>query len=197
MSNSSTSCSFPVPVRQPLPSICKRVKNVMLLNQYKNSQGLYDITDFLSKVNLSLLGTSLQDDRKLSTSAQTLTNMLIEMKGWVADIPAVVQAQRFGNTAFRTWHKRATQAADEFIAGLLPEEHQGVANEIKTYWLESFGNNTRIDYGTGHELCFITMLTALTKLGVFQTTPQEYQVLALDVFRAYLNLVRELQKVLN
>lgn len=46
--------------------------------------------------------------------------------------------------------------------------------------LESFGNSTRIDYGTGHEFKFCAFLCCLMKLGV---VPQEAAApLALKVF---------------
>jgi hypothetical protein len=78
-----------------------------------------------------------------------LIEMLQQMKGWVAEIPPAQQAQRFGNTAFRIWHDRVTtvwrsdyvsqsrmcrldaQAADGFLATLLPEPLAHYASEIK------------------------------------------------------------------
>ena len=35
---------------------------------------------------------------------------------------------------------------------------EDVAVELASYFVESFGNGTRIDYGTGHETCFVAML---------------------------------------
>ncbi len=37
--------------------------------------------------------------------------------------------------------------------------------EISAYLTESFGNETRIDYGTGHELAFLMFLMCLFKVG--------------------------------
>lgn len=51
--------------------------------------------------------------------------------------------------------------------------------EVKTYLLDSFGSYERIDYGTGHELNFVTFLLCLFKLGVFKQ----------DDFRAVINKV--------
>ena len=39
--------------------------------------------------------------------------------------------------------------------------------ELAPYLLDSFGNSTRIDYGTGHEMAFVMLLCALFKLEVF------------------------------
>lgn len=34
-----------------------------------------------------------------------------------------------------------------------------------TYFMDSFGNFSRIDYGTGHEIAFIMFLCCLFKIG--------------------------------
>lgn len=42
---------------------------------------------------------------------------------------------------------------------------QAAAEELSAYWADSFGNSTRIDYGTGHETTFAALLFCLAKLG--------------------------------
>ena len=51
--------------------------------------------------------------------------------------------------------------ADEcipLIQSVLPKSLAGAAQEIAPYFLDSFGNCTRIDYGTGHETNFCAFL---------------------------------------
>ena len=64
--------------------------------------------------------------------------------------------------------------------------------EIVTYLIDSFGNSTRIDYGTGHEISFIMFLCCLFKIGVLG----DYDKVATGccVFPRYLDLARKLQK---
>ena len=57
---------------------------------------------------------------------------------------------------------------------------------------DSFGNATRIDYGTGHEACFISLLLCLWKLGVL--TPDDLPAVGLYVFVEYIALMRRIQK---
>ena len=59
------------------------------------------------------------------------------------------------------------------IAELLPEGCKDAAVELNTYLLDSFGSNVRIDYGTGHELAFLTFLYCLVKLGVYDKSDYE------------------------
>lgn len=63
--------------------------------------------------------------------------------------------------------------------------------ELAAYFSESFGNATRIDYGTGHELSFIVWLRCLDRLGVL--APADRPAVILRVFQRYLLLMRELQ----
>jgi hypothetical protein len=49
---------------------------------------------------------------------------------------------------------------------LLPQELSAAAVELLPYWLDSFGNPTRIDYGTGHETTFVAFLYCVAALGL-------------------------------
>lgn len=51
------------------------------------------------------------------------------------------------------------------IQGVLPENLYRAVPEIMYYLTEGFGNSTRIDYGTGHEISFIMFLCCLFKIG--------------------------------
>lgn len=74
---------------------------------------------------------------------------------------------------------------------MLPETWKGAAVELAPYLVESFGNATRIDYGTGHETNLAALLFCLAKLGV--VTDADRKALVLRVFKRYLDLVRRIQ----
>ena len=65
--------------------------------------------------------------------------------------------------------------------------------ELEGYLLDSFGNATRLDYGSGHELAFAAFLCCLAVLEVFEE--QDFQALVLRVFNRYLQLVRKVQRI--
>ena len=54
-----------------------------------------------------------------------------------------------------------TLLGDELVAS-------GAIDEVLPYLEASFGDDTRIDYGTGHELNFVAWLCCLSKVGVFE-----------------------------
>ena len=90
---------------------------------------------------------------------------MTQAKGWVADIPPIQQSMRFGNKAFRTLAQHVMMAAlPAFLASLLGPGAGGSGcgrSELSAYLDESFGNQQRIDYGTGHELNFVLFLLCL------------------------------------
>ena len=67
----------------------------------------------------------------------------------------------------RTWFARMSESAEGLLQGILPPDLAPAAAELAPYWADSFGNATRIDYGTGHETTFAALLCCLAKLGVF------------------------------
>lgn len=83
------------------------------------------------------------------------------------------------------------EAAPQLVAEVLPEELQGAAEELSGYLADSFGNATRIDYGTGHETTFCALLYCLAKLGVVGR--DDAQALVTRVFARYLQLMRKIQ----
>lgn len=67
-----------------------------------------------------------------------------------------------------------------FSLQLLPPELSGAAVELLSYWLDSFGNPTRIDYGTGHETTFVAFLYCAAALGL--VTEEDRAALVCVVF---------------
>ena len=55
----------------------------------------------------------------------------------------------------------------------------------------SFGNATRIDYGTGHENTFIAFLLCLHELGL--VCEDDQKALVMRVFAKYISVMRKLQ----
>ena len=62
----------------------------------------------------------------------------------------------------------------------LPKKLHVAIPELTEYLNKGFGNETRIDYGSGHELSFAAWLSGIALLGGFD--PSDYQALALKVF---------------
>ena len=73
------------------------------------------------------------------------------------------------------------KVSDDAIQGLLPDKMpSSAAKELSTYFRDGFGNATRIDYGTGHEMAFLFFLNGLFKVGALQE--EDVQPVGLIVF---------------
>ena len=75
----------------------------------------------------------------------------------------------------------------------LPKSHSALLPELIYYFNNAFGNWTRIDYGSGHELSFLGYLTVLRYTGLLNE--QDEQDMVFSLFERYLNVCRKLQKV--
>jgi len=103
--------------------------------------------------------------------------------------PPLDTGSRFGNPAFRTYLTDIDSHLQAWHAKLGIQ--QDAVEEVSTYFAQSFGSSTRIDYGSGHELNFILWLLCLNRLG---TLPRDsFPQLALIVFPRYLRLMRAVQ----
>lgn len=74
------------------------------------------------------------------------------------NFPPLQQPMRFGNKAFRSWLDKVITDIISLHESILPKELYPAIIELGPYLCESFGNYTRIDYGTGHETTFMLWL---------------------------------------
>nr|CAD7447434.1 unnamed protein product [Timema bartmani] len=169
----------------------RAVTSVEDMNIWKESEAYSEIIGFIIALNEAVKGKPLTIDCLLAEVPQNLLELLNKLDLWVEGTPPVEQPQRFGNQAFRTWFERLKREALELLQQALPERFHRAVPEVMFYLVEGFGNSTRIDYGTGHELAFLMFLCCLFKIGALKSLDQEAVVT--KVFNRYLQLVRKLQ----
>lgn len=140
-----------------------------------------------------MVGLESKSVASVSQAVESLVSVLDKLSDWVDEIPPEVHSLRYGNPAFRTWFARLEEEGKGLVEGVLREAGVGVeaAEGVAPYFQEAFGNRTRIDYGTGHETCFVAFLFCLAKLGVLMEG--DCAAVVLKVFDRYLRLMRKLQ----
>lgn len=155
-----------------------------------------DMTHFVTSSAYHLLNASLEKFCLLSKGVLSNSNdydhpaivrvlkLLNSIELELSQIDPIVQPMRFGNKAFRIFHARLAEVADGLICNAVDGE--SLLGELRPYLLDSFGNPTRIDYGTGHELSFFAFLVILVETEVL---PEKAEVVTV-LFREYLRLVR-------
>lgn len=131
-------------------------------------------------------------DSDLSPAIKAILSILNKVEDVAKRSPPEEQGDsRFGNKGFRDfldlaakehkcWHEELGVSPDEAIL------------EVSTYFLQSFGNRTRIDYGSGHELNFMLWLLCLYQLRII--TLSDFRPIVLRIFTRYLDLMRLIQK---
>ncbi|ROW13506.1 hypothetical protein VPNG_04423 [Cytospora leucostoma] len=161
-----------------------------------------------------LIGGKRQDPE----SVQKLRALLERTETFIDEAPPDPGPRRFGNVSFRKWSQLLEDRVDGLLREFLSEEvlgfktsgqtpaHEtseedgggsvlGAIDELKAYFLGSFGSSQRLDYGTGHELSFLAFLGCLWKLGFFKNGAQGGDIersIVLGVFEPYLKVVRRL-----
>jgi serine/threonine-protein phosphatase 2A activator len=127
----------------------------------------------------------------LSPAVKTILSILDETETLCKDSPPDDQGgSRFGNKTFRLFLDKVKQRAPQWHSQLGVENPDAVA-EVATYLNQSFGNRSRIDYGSGHELNFMIWLLCLYQLRIVQRS--DFKALVLRVFERYLEVMRLVQ----
>ncbi|XP_011876000.1 PREDICTED: serine/threonine-protein phosphatase 2A activator [Vollenhovia emeryi] len=171
----------------------KCVKTPGDLPLWQKSEAYYEYLGFILALNGAVQGNALDGQCPQSPVINNVIQMLNKFDEWIKEIPPTEQPQRFGNKSFRTWHERLEQNAVEELKQVLPEDLHRAIPEIVQYLYESFGNPTRIDYGTGHEMAFLMFLCCMFKIHAFEESDKIAVVT--KVFNRYLELVRRLQLI--
>lgn len=189
------------------------------VTRFLTTKGYRDIGVFVLQLNRALCprrnpsgGVSktfplIGGDREDPDSVRKIRTLLEKTAAIIDEAPPDTGPRRFGNISFRKWYG----LLEERVDGLLREfvsrdvlrftttdepyhggegEVAGAFDELKAYFLGSFGSSQRLDYGTGHELSFLAFLGCLWKLGAFKAGTRSGEIersLVLGVFEPYVD----------
>ncbi|KAJ3144983.1 Serine/threonine-protein phosphatase 2A activator 2 [Irineochytrium annulatum] len=180
--NGSSSSTFRVPTRAILSKDD--------LERWQGSPVYAEFVGYIERLNAAAKNKTLSADVPQSETVKAIQHVLDIVESWVTEIPPVDNAKsRFGNVSFQTWYDRLKENCVSLISPIVTDPD--AAKEVSTYLLNSFGNRTRIDYGTGHEAHFIAFLLCLDKLG--KVSEEDLPALVLKVFWRYIGVMRTLQ----
>ncbi|PSC73914.1 serine threonine-phosphatase 2A activator [Micractinium conductrix] len=180
-----------VPLGHTFVPPTKRIHSPEQLKAFLRSDTARGFVSFILALNEAVKGRQLSDKCEVSEAVQRLLRLLDTLWRWVEETPPAAHTLRYGNPAYRTWFARMAEAAPQLTAEVLPAGLEGAAVELAGYLSDSFGNATRIDYGTGHETTFCALLYCLARLGVVGAA--DAAALVTRVFARYLELMRKIQ----
>ncbi|XP_071450733.1 serine/threonine-protein phosphatase 2A activator isoform X2 [Hetaerina americana] len=158
---------------------------------WDKSEAYCEYVGFILALNEAVKGKPISCSFYEGPGIKGMVSMLDTLSQWIDETPPIDQPQRFGNQAFRTWHGRVKENGLKLLQDALPESLHRAVPELLGYLTESFGNSTRIDYGTGHEMAFAMLMCCLFKIGALGDNERVAAVFC--TFNRYLELVRKLQ----
>ncbi|PWY97480.1 putative RRD2-activator of the phosphotyrosyl phosphatase activity of PP2A [Testicularia cyperi] len=177
----------------------KRIVSPESLKRFERSESFAEILAFIQICNDSVVGKTLLDEVSLSPASTALLSILEQVKNLRDSTPADTSgdSSRFGNPAFRTFYAKIRENNDRLhrlIPGLKGDSPPEVAarKELSVYFQESWGNEKRIDYGSGMELNMACWLLCLCKLQILKL-PEDGPALVLKVFWQYIQVMRDIQ----
>lgn len=150
------------------------------------------MTAFIFTLSESVEDTTISSvrGRKADPIIDTLLRILDEAEAIVSACPPQdTEGSRFGNKVFRDYLDN--------VETKFPAWHDALGvstaarEEVSTYLQHSFGNWTRIDYGSGHELNFFVWLLCLYRISLLPRSA--FPHISLVVFPRYLKLMRTIQ----
>jgi serine/threonine-protein phosphatase 2A activator len=173
----------------------RRILTTEDLEKWKDSATHSEIVQFVEELAQSVIGKTNDVECEISESTQGLLDILDIVLKIIVEHPVSDKgSSRFGKLEFRDVYDEITDTSRAFmrehIKALVQDEDPTV--ELAVYFNESWGNRTRIDYGSGHELNFLAFLLCLKKLDIIK--PTDYTGVVLKVFNKYISVMRVLQR---
>ncbi|KAL1457947.1 hypothetical protein WDU94_008127 [Cyamophila willieti] len=158
---------------------------------WENSEAYHEYQGFILAMNEAVKGKAIDTKVEPSDNVMGIYQVLEHFNKLIDETPPIDQPQRFGNKAFAQWLNKVGECCQTELQRALPEKFHPAIPEISVYLKEGFGNSTRIDYGTGHEMAFCMFLLCLFRIGAL--TMDDKVTVVNRVFVRYLDLVRRLQ----
>jgi serine/threonine-protein phosphatase 2A activator len=85
----------------------------------------------------------------LPQNVSKVLHLLDRLEDLVEETPLEPATGRFGNPAFKAWFAKMEHAAAPLLLEMLGDQRAPAVIELQAYLISSFGNATRIDYGSG------------------------------------------------
>jgi Phosphotyrosyl phosphate activator (PTPA) protein len=171
------------------------------LDKFKTSETCSSLLNFVQSCTSAVMGKTVsqytKDISQLNPVIQKIHSFMMKLSEYIDEIPPLKQPMRFGNKSFRTWHQKLTIESRIFLTDVLTSQSSVIDNindmveELSSYMNSSFGNEVRIDYGTGHELNMLVFFYCLYQLKIL--SDEDLSGLILCGFTSYIKVMRKLQ----
>uniref|UniRef100_A0A803NM17 peptidylprolyl isomerase n=1 Tax=Cannabis sativa TaxID=3483 RepID=A0A803NM17_CANSA len=186
-----------VPIETPpfqFQTPSKRIQSPEDIRRFHESFSGKNFLGFIVALSESVRGRKISDPvHHQSPITDSIVSILETLIQWVDEIPPTQMKSRYGNVSYRVWQERLVENSENLMLRFLPDDLRSSTVEIVPYFTDSFGNSSRIDYGTGHETNFAAWLYCLARLGLIKE--EDYDSVVIRIFVKYMALMRKLQTV--
>lgn len=168
-----------------------KIDSTTVVQVWLKSQAYFKIMEFIERLTLSIKSKSCKAKATIPDHVQNVRNVLDDIRA-TADSTELIDSAtlRFGNPAFRIFVQRMNSSLMQLLLKHIGPEYESIFVELAGYLSDSFGNETRIDYGTGHELHFIAFLCCLYDVQYFNEA--DLESVFFDVIVPYIKFVHKL-----
>lgn len=166
--------------------LVRRIANEEDLTKFTNSSTHDEVLEFILALNAAAADQTVGFAPPISSGVDILSRSLDNVLESLERHPAKPTKSRFGKPEFVGFVDDIEDSTPSWMSGLSSN------SEIHQYFVESFGNRNRLDYGSGHELSFICCLLSLSKLG--HVSRADDRNLVLGIFPKYLRVMRKIQQ---
>jgi serine/threonine-protein phosphatase 2A activator len=170
------------------------------LKQFVASGTYAEVVKFIRQIVLEVKGKeniikSEESNDSVSKSIQNIYDLLKYTFDNVQKFPPEQTNNRFGNKSYRVWHEQTLLKDGAVQLAKLCSSNREAVLELLPYYYDSFGNSTRIDFGTGHEVNFILFLLCLYKIEYIKDS--DLSSIGTYLFPYYTFIVNSLIKTYN
>ncbi|KWX11592.1 Protein phosphatase type 2A phosphotyrosyl phosphatase activator [Giardia duodenalis assemblage B] len=164
------------------------------MDHFRHSAVYALITRFILLVSDSIQGLPFGNAPDPSDNCKRLLSILERAHQIFKETPPIARDVRYGNPSFRTFVQKLRENCTAWHREILPEQYQDATIELDVYFLDMFGSEKRLDYGTGHELNFICWIFSFIRLSILSERDDFINV-GLRLFPAYLQLAQDIQNI--
>ncbi|SCU85206.1 LAME_0D00518g1_1 [Lachancea meyersii CBS 8951] len=144
----------------------KRIFDSRGTQVFQKSVAMYRLKMYLHRY-ISIVGGQQIPENSQNPKVIDFVKILDEFASLVDQTPALPGPKRYGNLACRTWHDKIENVVEIVLESFMPSEYNKSIVELRYYLANAFGSRERLDYGTGHELSFFALVSALDMLGIW------------------------------
>lgn len=90
----------------------KLIRTTMDMEKWEHSETYYDIMGFINSICFCIQGKGQSSKYEISPIIKKILNVLDKMEKLAIETPPVDQPQRYGNSAFRTWHQKMSDVCE-------------------------------------------------------------------------------------